>query len=88
MSRDDEIVYASIEVGGYTYQAINQDASIKEWMIRKVWDGGWDEFGVLIKDDGPDPSYWAGPRGGSMDGRVMWNTAEDALRFAARGFRR
>jgi hypothetical protein len=87
MSRDDEIVYASVTVDGYTYQAVNEDASEPLWMIRKLLPGGWDEFGILKKDAGPAPNYWAGPRGGWLDGTIMWDTAEDALRFAARGFR-
>lgn len=87
MSRDDEIVYASIKLGGYTYQAINQDSTIKEWMIRKIWDGGWEEIGVLKKDEGDYPSYFTNPLGGRVDGTITWKTAEEALRFAAGGFR-
>lgn len=81
-------VYASIKFGSYTYQAINQDATLKEWMIRKVRDGGWDEFGLLTKGEDPDSSYWAGPRDGSMAERSRGTPAGDALKFAARGFRR
>ncbi|WP_369744557.1 hypothetical protein [Paenarthrobacter sp. AMU7] len=87
MSREDEIVYLSLKIGPYTYQVVNQDLSLKEWMIRKVWDGGSDELGPLVKENGPDPSYFTNPLGRSVDGTIMWHTMEDAVRFAARGFR-
>lgn len=87
MSREDEIVYLRLKIGQYTYEVTNQDRNLNEWMIRRVWDEGSEEIGVLIKDDGPDPSYFTKPLNRPVDGTIMWHTMEDAVRFAARGFR-